>query len=1052
MGSVFSRDRTIEDPVEVSLYSGSANGADVLAGAREIGQAALLIPRRSGHTYDNSSVEGSSRAHFGDVYNQTVNLGPSDSRDEPKISRSHKDFMSTLTFHQMSFRESAIDPAYVETSRWVLETAKFRQWRDRKLDSDSNIFWLKGKPGTGKSTIMKTILKHLEDKDPKSIVLSFFFNARGQSLEQSIEGLYRTMLHQLFSRVPSLLATTKTEQTYAHKPTWTTEMLRGLFSDAVLGLRQERVILVVDALDEGDEQEVRSMLESARNLARSAHTNKVSLGICLASRHYPNITMPGCQEVVVEEQAKHDEDIARYIRGTLILDYEPRSYNFAEAIARRARGVFLWVTLVVGLLNERYDHGATQDELIIALKTTPPGLKDLLRTITSSGKSDKRLLPALLWIFCNVGAALNVREFYVAIQVGAGIHDESLNHGNLRDMHRYIISASRGLVEFVPKGYLQQACRYAGNANSGIQPSQKFEDACCIVQFIHESVREHLLSGGLAELCSELSPDVEGRGHAMLAEWYQAYMRSFSPTLTPFPTCPGPGIMIDVGQISHEDMEKFRSSNTFAFFQRALISTFQHVRIAHFRDQLYPMDLQGFPVMQWANMKNVEYMVHADDWQDLPPPLWHGHESLRKRPRFYTFQPTLSLLYVLLSERCEDLAMSLCVHFPAVLTSYKLDQTNLEFENVSAGPQPSPLASESLEKVCGGYYGSTLGAAVGTSSKDMIKLLLHCGADINNDAAMVGSPLEIAIRNRDLRIVKLLLSECPYIGAPRSVSFAYLSTAVDMCDAEILGTLLAHGVGANILVRPWYSHHLFWRAAYLGLPDICQLLINRGVIIDANALSSLWAAAVTETAGLKSKQKKEQILKLMADHSDTRSNIEGLAKALLIVIGPYSECRKLCFDYKDGDDMGEDGDDGKDVEDGGCEEHEDQSSGFRCELHGLMSPVCAESVFPNKNTPAAMRTLLEFGADPNAIGGYFETPLIAAAIMGQELYVKILLEFGADIYYSSEIYGTAAEAALEMGWDNIVTLLLEAEEADDSASEQGEDDLTVSKTSNAGAI
>ena len=117
-----------------------------------------------------------------------------------------------------------------------------------------------------------------------------------------------------------------------------------------------------------------------------------------------------------------------------------------------------------------------------------------------------------------------------------------------------------------------------------------------------------------------------------------------------------------------------------------------------------------------------------------------------------------------------------------------------------------------------------------------------------------------------------------------------------------------------------------------------------------------------------------------------------------------------------------------------------------------MSPVCAESVFPNKDTPAAMRTLLEFGADPNAIGGYFETPLIAAAIMGQELYVKILLEFGADIYYSSEIYGTAAEAALEMGWDNIVTLLLEAEEADDSASEQGEDDFTVSKISNAGAI
>lgn len=118
---------------------------------------------------------------------------------------------------------------------------------------------------------------------------------------------------------------------------------------------------------------------------------------------------------MVEEQAKHDEDIARYIRGTLNLDYEQSSYDFANAIAQRARGVFLWVTLVVKLLNERYDHGVTQAELIATLKATPPGLNDLLRAIASSGKPDKRLLPTLLWTLCKVGEAFDVRELYVAI-------------------------------------------------------------------------------------------------------------------------------------------------------------------------------------------------------------------------------------------------------------------------------------------------------------------------------------------------------------------------------------------------------------------------------------------------------------------------------------------------------------------------------------------------------------------------------------------------------------------------------------------------------------
>jgi Cdc6-like AAA superfamily ATPase len=110
-----------------------------------------------------------------------------------------------------------------------LETAEFQQWCDRPPHSDPNIFWLKGKPGAGKSTIMKTVVKHLEEREQEGIVLSFFFNARGQPLEQSVEGLYRTMLYQLFDRVPSLFVTTKAMQMYAHKPAWSTEMLRGLF-------------------------------------------------------------------------------------------------------------------------------------------------------------------------------------------------------------------------------------------------------------------------------------------------------------------------------------------------------------------------------------------------------------------------------------------------------------------------------------------------------------------------------------------------------------------------------------------------------------------------------------------------------------------------------------------------------------------------------------------------------------------------------------------------------------------------------------------------------
>jgi hypothetical protein len=112
MGSVVSGIRTTEDLAGASLYQRSADEVDF--GARA-GGTKSQIPRQSGHTYDNSSVGENARAHFGDIYNHTVNYGPSDPRDDPI----RQDFFLALSFHRMCFRLDAIDPAYVETSRWV---------------------------------------------------------------------------------------------------------------------------------------------------------------------------------------------------------------------------------------------------------------------------------------------------------------------------------------------------------------------------------------------------------------------------------------------------------------------------------------------------------------------------------------------------------------------------------------------------------------------------------------------------------------------------------------------------------------------------------------------------------------------------------------------------------------------------------------------------------------------------------------------------------------------------------------------------------------------
>jgi ABC-type molybdenum transport system ATPase subunit/photorepair protein PhrA len=68
--------------------------------------------------------------------------------------------------------------------------------------------WIKGKPGSGKSTLLryaehelkKTIVKK------KVLTLSFFFHGRGEELQRSPLGMYRSLLYQVLKQEPASLS------------------------------------------------------------------------------------------------------------------------------------------------------------------------------------------------------------------------------------------------------------------------------------------------------------------------------------------------------------------------------------------------------------------------------------------------------------------------------------------------------------------------------------------------------------------------------------------------------------------------------------------------------------------------------------------------------------------------------------------------------------------------------------------------------------------------------------------------------------------------------
>jgi hypothetical protein len=125
--------------------------------------------------------------------------------------------LESLRYTSMKMRENSISHAYVGTYGWMFDSvdeavhlnAGFVDW----LCSNDDIFWVTGKPGCGKSTLVKLIAtdertsKSLESwaEGSKVVVVSHYFWHAGHELQKSQEGLLRSLLYEILSECPDLI-------------------------------------------------------------------------------------------------------------------------------------------------------------------------------------------------------------------------------------------------------------------------------------------------------------------------------------------------------------------------------------------------------------------------------------------------------------------------------------------------------------------------------------------------------------------------------------------------------------------------------------------------------------------------------------------------------------------------------------------------------------------------------------------------------------------------------------------------------------------------------
>jgi hypothetical protein len=74
---------------------------------------------------------------------------------------------NALKFDGMDMRQATIKMAHGDTCQWFFDSTEYKRWRDDgALEDHHGFMWIRGKPGAGKSTLMKLAVKDADRRFP----------------------------------------------------------------------------------------------------------------------------------------------------------------------------------------------------------------------------------------------------------------------------------------------------------------------------------------------------------------------------------------------------------------------------------------------------------------------------------------------------------------------------------------------------------------------------------------------------------------------------------------------------------------------------------------------------------------------------------------------------------------------------------------------------------------------------------------------------------------------------------------------------------------------
>jgi hypothetical protein len=393
----------------------------------------------------------------------------------------------SLYFESLSHRETSIPKRHAATFEWIFQNPRtsedghplwssFPQWL---REGSQDIYWIAGKPGAGKSTLVKFFAQ-----DPRFeqllqswaagsqlIVARFFSWTSGANrLQKSHEGLFRTLLLEAIRQCAQLAVDIFPARWFLLQsfdgnvklPAPTIDELAVGFRKLLRATGEKiKLVLVIDGLDEFDEDhgQLVQMLRDANVAA--------GVKICASSRPWNVFKDAYGNNPMLRLEKLTREDIKLFVREQLELS--PGYHEFAATspqvarkiindIVDKSQGVFLWVSVISGLLETDFREGARISALQAAVDKLPSEVADLFRYIWDrTGKrfrAEASQFFQIMTTYQEISMPLHALTLWfgdreIPVDLDAAEVTRQYLTGAIKSLERKLMSRTGGLLELV---------------------------------------------------------------------------------------------------------------------------------------------------------------------------------------------------------------------------------------------------------------------------------------------------------------------------------------------------------------------------------------------------------------------------------------------------------------------------------------------------------------------------------------------------------------------------------------------------------------------------